>query len=66
MGEAGVGARARKVEAVPSKKEVEVPNLAHAVFRSWCPHCVKGRAKACGRKKRGGDAPTVCLDHVHA
>ena len=67
--EEGVAARARKVEAVPSKKEVEDHNLDHAVFRSWCPHCVKVRAEASGHKKRGGetgDVPTVSLDHMYA
>ncbi len=43
-GEEGVAGRARKVEAVPSRKEVEERSLDHAVFRSWCPHCAKGRA----------------------
>jgi hypothetical protein len=68
MSEEGFGARARKVEVVPRKKEVEEHNLDHAVFRSWCPHCVKGRAEAYGHKKRGGDrgdAPTVSLDNTH-
>ena len=32
--EEGAGARARNVEAVPSKKEVKEHNLDHAVFRS--------------------------------
>ncbi len=49
--EEGVGARARKVEAVPSKKVVEGHNLDHVVFRNWCPHCGKGRAEACGHQK---------------
>ncbi len=44
MSEEGVGARARNAEAIPSKKELEEHNLDHAVFRSRCPHCVKGRA----------------------
>ncbi len=68
MGQEGVGARARKVEAVPSKKEVEEHNLDHVVFRSWCPHCAKGRPVANGHKKRcgdGGDAPMVNLDYMH-
>ncbi len=57
--------RSGKVEAVPNKKEVGEHNLGHAVFRSWCPRCVKGLAEAHGHKKRGGDvgdAPTVSLD----
>ncbi len=53
-GKEGVTARARTVEAVPSRKEVEEHNLNHVVLRSWCPHCVKGRAEAYGRKKRRG------------
>ena len=65
--EEGVAARARKVEAVPSRKEVEDRNLDHAVFRSWRPHCVRGRAEAYGHRKRGGetgDVPTVSLDYT--
>ncbi len=52
MSEEGVGARARKVEAVS---------------RSWRPHCAKGRAETCGHKKRGdgGDVPTVRLDYMY-
>ena len=41
--EEAVRARARKTETVPSQKEVEEHNLDHGVFRSWRPHCVKGR-----------------------
>ncbi len=67
-GEGGVVARARTVEAVPSRKEVEEHNLDHAVFKSWCSHCAKGRAEACGNKKRrgeGGEAPTVSLEYMY-
>ncbi len=67
-GEEGVAARARKVEAVPSKTEVEDLKLDHAVFRSWYPRCEKGRAEAYGRGKRGGetgDVPTVSLDYTY-
>ena len=38
MGKEGVGARAKKAEAVLNKKEDEEHNLDHAVLRSWCPH----------------------------
>ena len=47
--------------------EVEVHNLDHGVFRSWCPHCVKGRAESYGhvRKVQGeGDVPTMGLDYT--
>ncbi len=66
-GDEGVAARARKAKAAPSKKEVE--DHDHAVFRSWCPLYVKGRAEACGHRKRGGetgDAPTARLDYAYA
>ncbi len=52
--EEGVTSRGRRVEAAPSRKEVEEHTLDHAVFRSWCPHRVKGRAEAYGHKKRMG------------
>ncbi len=60
--------RARNVEAVPNSKEVEEHNLDHAVFRSWCPHCVKGRAEAYGHRKREkeqGEVPTIGVDYMH-
>ncbi len=66
--EEGVAARARKAEAVPSRKEVEERNLDRALLRSWCLRYMKGRAEAYGHKKiRGnvGDAPTVSLDYTH-
>ncbi len=45
-GEEAARARARKAEIAPSDREVEKHNLGHAAFRSWCPHCLKGRAKS--------------------
>ncbi len=58
-------ASARKTEAVPSEKELEEHDLDNAVFRSWCPRCVKGRAESHGHAKHvqhEGEAPTVGLD----
>ncbi len=43
--------------------------MDHGVFRSWCPHCVKGRAEAYGHRRRGGetgDVPTASLDYTRA
>ncbi len=65
--EEGVTARARKVEAVPNRKEVKERNLDHAEFGSWCPHCVKGRAEGYGHEERtgeGGQAPMVSLEYM--
>ena len=50
VGEEATRTKARRTEIVPSMREVEEHNLDHAVFRSWCPHCVKGRAEACGHR----------------
>jgi hypothetical protein len=66
-GDEAVRARARRVETVPSEKEVEECNLDHGVFRSWCPRCVKGRAEEYGPFRKAGesDAPIVGVDHMH-
>jgi hypothetical protein len=67
-GEEAERARARKSEIVPTDKEVEERKLDHAVFRSWCPHRVKGRAGSYGhvRKARGeGPAPTTGVDYMY-
>ena len=67
VGEEVAQARPRKTGAVPSEKEVEEHNLDHAVFRSWCPRCVKGRAESYGRVKKvqnEGEAPTIGVGYV--
>jgi hypothetical protein len=30
----------------PSKEEVALHNATHVQYRSWCPHCVKGRGQS--------------------
>ena len=42
VGEEAARARARKTDIAPNDKELGEHNLDHAVFRSLCPHCVKG------------------------
>eukprot|EP00971_Amphidinium_carterae_P209657 4159003-Amphidinium_carterae.1 len=32
----------------PSKAEVEAHNLTHLPYRSWCPHCVRAKARPRG------------------
>ncbi len=52
---------------MPSAKEVEERNLDHSMFRSWRPHCVKGRAEACRHRRSKDDkreAPAVGLDYT--
>ncbi len=68
IGDEAVRARARKTETVPSDREVEGHNLDLGVFKSWCPHCVKGRAESYGHVRKvqnEGDAPAIELDCVY-
>ena len=58
----------RKTEDEPTAREVEEHNMDHAVFRSWCPHCVKGKASAYGhraREDKDQGIPRVCVDYVY-
>jgi len=61
-------ARMRKTEAVPSAKEVDEHNVDHAIFRSWCPHCVKGRGEAYGHPRGATpekEIPTISIDYAY-
>ena len=35
----------------PSEEERRERNLTHLPFRSWCPHCVRGRGREADHKK---------------
>ena len=37
---------------LPSREEQEEHALTHVPFRSWCRHCVRGRAEECGHFKK--------------
>ena len=50
----------------PTQAEVDQHNLTHAAFRSWCPHCVRGRARNNPHRavQRESDAaPTLSFDY---
>ena len=34
------------IPATPSLEEVRKHRLTHRPFRSWCPHCVRGKGRA--------------------
>ncbi len=58
----------RRTEAVPNDKEVEEHNVDHAVFRAWCPHCVKGRGEAYGHAKlkdKSQEVPVISVDYAY-
>ena len=49
-----------KSPSAPSRQEVLEHSLTHYPFRSWCPHCIRGRAKATKHVSTGGvDESTV-------
>ena len=51
----------------PSKREREEHEVTHLPFRSWCPHCVRGRGQASphvhGKEKEENRLPTIALDY---
>ena len=36
----------------PSKEEVALHNTSHLPYRSWCPHCVRGKARRRNHRKK--------------
>ena len=52
----------------PSKEEVELHNTSHLPFRSWCPHCVRGKAKRRAHRKKlremRSGIPVISLDYM--
>ena len=40
--------------AEPTEKEVSEQNLTHIPYRTWCAHCVRGKAKKPPTKGRAG------------
>ena len=56
------------IDVRPSKEEVELHNKTHLPYRSWCPHCVRGKARRRAhrrkrRKVRGG-IPVISVDYM--
>ena len=59
-----------KAPTAPTMKEWEEHMILHFPFRSWCPHCVKGRA-LCGPHHRADkdgiaaeEMTTVSIDYM--
>ena len=45
------GEEAREVKAppipdTPSREQVRIHRLTHRPFRSWCPHCIRGKGRS--------------------
>ena len=50
----------------PSTKEVELHNLTHATYRSWCPHCVASRRPNAAHRQADKERaiPLFCGDYA--
>ena len=65
---AGEGLRPRAIASpsTPTRQEIEEHELTHLPFRSWCRHCVRGRAKGDPHAQHQEDEhamPMVCCDY---
>ena len=53
----------------PTQKMIEDHSVSHLPFRSWCVHCVRGRAKSVGHfaqkesEKENQQVPTISMDY---
>ena len=60
---------AQKIPQMPSKEEVDKHNLTHIPFRSWCPHCVRGKSVSKYHKKtkvgRDNELPVISMDYAY-
>ena len=41
--------------------------LTHVPFRTWCPHCVRGKARAAYHKGKCADKqiPSIIMDYMY-
>ena len=47
-----VAARIANAPKKPSQAEVDTHMTTHLPFRSWCPHCVRGKSKGATRLRK--------------
>ena len=66
-GEEAIRSKFRRIDKEPTREEIDEHNLDHSRFRIWCPHCVKGRAKAYPHlpsKHKDRDVPVISIDYA--
>jgi glutaredoxin len=65
--EEGRRAVIRRVECRPEQSEVDEHNVSHIPFRSWCAHCVRGKAVNRGHSRRqvASEVPIVSIDYAY-
>ena len=58
----------KRVEQRPSQREGDEHMLTHIPFRSWWPHCIRGKSKAAAHKKHDmsdQDIPVISVDYMY-
>ena len=65
--EEGVEPMVKRMEQRPSQEDVDQHMLTHIPYRSWCDHCVRGRAVNDHHKKsRGQESSIPVISIVYA
>ena len=68
MSQDSIQVKTMRSPSAPSRQEVLEHSLTHFPFRNWCPHCVKGKAKASKHSISGGTeesaVPIVGFDYA--
>ena len=52
-GEEGARPKYRRVDNKPSQQEVDEHMMTHIPFRSWCPHCIRGKKQSPATQEEG-------------
>ena len=63
----GIEAKVMKKPEEPTQDEVDRHMCTHIPFRSWCPHCVVGKAKNnrhLRRSVRENEVPVASIDYM--
>ena len=60
--------KALPIPDTPSRQEVLLHRLTHRPFRSWCPHCIRGKGRAAQSRKspqkgEHGEVPKLVSDY---
>ena len=57
-----------RCEAKPSEEEVTIHNITHLPYRSWCPHCERGKARRGNHRNRmrrmRSKIPVISVDYM--
>ena len=67
-GEEAREVRAPPIPDTPSREQVRAHRLTHRPFRSWCPHCIRGKGrsdphKQSSQKNVESEIPKIASDY---